>query len=162
VLLPALAALSVVWLTVLVTAPAMPARAGATVYLIASFLCHQLPDRSFHVDGYQLPVCARCLGIYVGAMAVACLGCVPWLRAALGGWPAARLRRIAIAAALPTAVTVAAEWVGVWATSNEARAIAGLLLGAGAALVVVGAVATLHYGGCRPPRRSSSHPSEPV
>jgi uncharacterized membrane protein len=161
VLLPVLAMLAVGWLTVLVTAPGLPARAGAAVYLVASFVCHQLPDRSFHVGPYQLPVCARCLGIYAGAAVVACLGCLAWLRAPLARWPAARLRGIAMAAALPTAVTVAAEWGGVWASSNGVRAIAGLSLGAGAALVVVGAVATLHYGGC-PPRRPFIPPSEPV
>lgn len=25
--------------------------------------CHQLPERSFFFKGYQLPICARCLGI---------------------------------------------------------------------------------------------------
>ena len=28
--------------------------------------CHQLPNRSFFVCGYQLPVCARCTGIITG------------------------------------------------------------------------------------------------
>ena len=28
--------------------------------------CHQLPDRSFFIMGYQFPVCARCAGIWVG------------------------------------------------------------------------------------------------
>lgn len=34
---------------------------------VGSFLgCHQLGSRSFFVKGYQLPVCARCTGIYIG------------------------------------------------------------------------------------------------
>jgi uncharacterized membrane protein len=162
VLLAALAALAAGWVTILLTAPAMPAPAGAAVYLVGAFICHQLPERSFHLDGYQLPVCARCLGIYAGAAVVACAGCLSRVRAPLARWPAARLRRIAIAAAAPTAVTVAAEWSGMWAASNVTRAIAGLALGAAAALVVVGAVATLHYAECRPPRRPSIPPSSPV
>lgn len=28
--------------------------------------CHQIPERSFHVRGYQFPVCARCTGTFVG------------------------------------------------------------------------------------------------
>lgn len=28
--------------------------------------CHQLPQRSFFVKGYQLPICARCCGILLG------------------------------------------------------------------------------------------------
>ena len=37
------------------------------VYAIGSLICHQLPERSFHLWGAQLPVCARCTGIYAGA-----------------------------------------------------------------------------------------------
>ncbi|MBO4807541.1 MAG: DUF2085 domain-containing protein [Lachnospiraceae bacterium] len=28
--------------------------------------CHQLPERSFSIKGYQFPVCARCCGVMVG------------------------------------------------------------------------------------------------
>ena len=28
--------------------------------------CHQMPERSFFVGGYQLPLCARCTGIVIG------------------------------------------------------------------------------------------------
>lgn len=36
--------------------------------LIGYAVCHQLPDRSFHVAGEQLPLCARCSGTFVGAL----------------------------------------------------------------------------------------------
>ena len=29
--------------------------------------CHQMPERSFFIHGYQFPVCARCTGVYLGA-----------------------------------------------------------------------------------------------
>ena len=31
-----------------------------------AFRCHQLSDRSFHIHGVQLPLCARCTGIFLG------------------------------------------------------------------------------------------------
>lgn len=37
-------------------------------------LCHQKPDRSFIIFGYQFPLCARCTGVTVGfAIALLCL-----------------------------------------------------------------------------------------
>ncbi len=28
--------------------------------------CHQLPERSFFINGLQFPVCARCMGVLIG------------------------------------------------------------------------------------------------
>jgi len=36
-------------------------------YLVGYAVCHQLPSHSFHLGGRQLPLCARCTGIYLGA-----------------------------------------------------------------------------------------------
>jgi len=30
--------------------------------------CHQMPERSFFIKGYQFPLCARCTGILVGEL----------------------------------------------------------------------------------------------
>jgi hypothetical protein len=32
-------------------------------------VCHQAPERCFHWFGMTLPVCARCFGLYAGALA---------------------------------------------------------------------------------------------
>lgn len=31
-------------------------------------VCHRIPERSFHIGNYQLPLCSRCSGMYLGAM----------------------------------------------------------------------------------------------
>jgi uncharacterized membrane protein len=31
-------------------------------------VCHQMTERTFHVDGHAFPLCARCTGMYLGAM----------------------------------------------------------------------------------------------
>src|SRR5215475_7414277 len=73
---PILVAVPVAWALALFVAVflssrpslAMPEYAmSAAVYQIGSLVCHQLPNRSFYFWGSQLPVCARCTGLYVGA-----------------------------------------------------------------------------------------------
>ena len=38
------------------------------VYLFFSPFCHQLAERSFHIFGAQLALCARCTGIWAGLL----------------------------------------------------------------------------------------------
>ena len=149
------------WVALLAAAPLLPAWAGAIVYGFGSFICHQIPERSFHLAGFQLPVCARCLGIYVGVLVGSAHA---WTRAATGQPAPARApwvsRRVAVLAACPTLVTVALETAGAWYPSNVTRAIAGLPLGVLAGLVVAGALATLHYDECVPPRPTAPNPPQ--
>ncbi len=35
--------------------------------------CHQKPERSFFISGYQFPLCARCTGILIGYLCSAVL-----------------------------------------------------------------------------------------
>lgn len=37
-------------------------------HAIGYAICHQIPARSFQIDGTSLPLCARCTGIYLGAL----------------------------------------------------------------------------------------------
>ena len=39
------------------------------------FRCHQLSDRSFHICGFQLPLCARCTGIFLGLVVLGPILC---------------------------------------------------------------------------------------
>ncbi len=43
----------------------------ALMYM-GSWWCHQLPARSPHLFGAQLPLCWRCTGILLGALALLC------------------------------------------------------------------------------------------
>jgi uncharacterized membrane protein len=154
--------LGTAWVVVVVAGPVLPAWAGAAVYGFGSFICHQLPERSFHLGGFQLPVCARCLGVYVGVPAgIAYASMWPGRRRMAFDIGASALRRLALALAAPTIVTVVLEAIGVWQTSNVTRALAGAPLGVFAGLVVASALATLHYDECAPPRPSVPRPPQP-
>lgn len=153
--------LATAWIALLVSAPLLPGGAGAILYGLGSLICHQIPERSFYLAGFQLPVCARCLGIYVGA---ACGAAFVLMRlgalANLLPTTSARWRWLAVAAAAPTMVTVALEAAGAWYPSNVTRAAAGFPLGGIVAFVVVSALATLHYGECAPPRPTAPKPPQ--
>jgi uncharacterized membrane protein len=123
------------------THPAAPlSLAALAVYAAGSIVCHQLPARSFHLWSAQMPVCARCTGVYAGAaIAALCLVRVtrsPRMR------PASRTVRVRLAAAaLPTLATLAIEWTTGSVPSNSVRALAGLPLGAAVAWAIAAALA---------------------
>jgi len=119
---------ALVWVATIVAAPILLSH-GATlpvllVYQAGSFICHQLPDRSFHLAGVQMPVCARCTGLYVSGAIGACLALIG-LQPTVGD-----VRRWFAIAALPTLLSVGAEWGGLVHPSGIARALLGFPLGA--------------------------------
>ena len=72
----AFTAVTLGWLLLVLLTPVALARdivgrtaalAAAGTYLIGGVVCHQRLDRSFHPHGVQMPVCARCAGLYLGA-----------------------------------------------------------------------------------------------
>jgi uncharacterized membrane protein len=139
-----------VWLTALIMAPAaassrqpLAPAAAAVIYAAGSIICHQKPERSFHRGSAQLPVCARCCGLYAGGL----LGAVLWAGASgLARRPSPRIRRLTSAtplrptlvlAALPTVVSLATAWLGWWDPANLLRSVLAVPLGA-----AIGAVTT--------------------
>lgn len=117
--------------------PSIPAYAFTLfVYAVGSVVCHQLPERSYVLWGRQLPVCARCAGIYVGAAAA--LVILAARRFAPAAPRSTRTRLWLLAAALaPNAVTLAYEWTNGVAPANGIRAAAGFALGAVVAWLLI-------------------------
>jgi uncharacterized membrane protein len=94
-------------------------------------LCHQLPERSFFAGGYQLPVCARDTGIYLGfALGLLALGLLArgTRPAELPRWPVLVLIGMFVAAMGVDGVT---SYAGMRATTNDIRLITGMLTGWG-------------------------------
>lgn len=113
------------------------------IFAVGSVICHQRPERSFFLDGHQLPVCARCTGLYLSGAA----GLFGWIGLKIvRGWrpvtwdPRIAVRLIVLAA-MPTALSLASGAIGVWDGSNMTRALLALPLGASAGAIVA-AVAT--------------------
>jgi hypothetical protein len=162
------------WIVALLAAPvaaALPAPSivghgfALVIYAAGSLICHQRPERSFHLLGVQLPVCARCLGIYASAAVAACLLAMRTAEAAgsetdmAGSRPvgsrsyvgSAGRRMVAVArhfgpaprtmlflSTLPAAVTLLYEWATGNAPGNWTRAVSGAPLGAAVAWILSG------------------------
>lgn len=131
------------WLTMILMAPAAAFAAG-------HFICHQRPERSFFLHGRQLPVCARCTGLYAGAAIAA-----PMAIALGSSLSRNRARWLLGALALPTAMTWSLEFIGSMPFSNGSRFVAALPLGFAAAWLVLGEIgaAAPEVARCEPAQR---------
>ena len=143
---------TIVWPMALLLAPFAAARpqSSSIVYLFAlaiyaagSLICHQRPERSFHLFGTQLPVCARCMGIYAGASVAAVLVMSRRLTSHVSrrdtrSLETSHVRLLLLVCALPTAATLLYEWTTGQAPDNWTRAVSGAPLGAAVAWIVSG------------------------
>ena len=132
-----------------------PGTGGALTSLLAgtyhagSLVCHQLPERSFHIGGVQMPVCARCVGLYAGAALGALLG-LGWWRRVGGGRSRAGLRLrlvrwLLVGSGIPTALLWLIEHLGDEPIANATRFAGAVPLGAAVAAVVVAWVAGVTF-----------------
>ncbi len=105
------------------------------LFPVGHFICHQRPERSFFIGGQQLPVCARCTGLYLGAALA-----IPFGISAAIAASSRRNRRILLVAALPTLITWTLEFAGIVPFSNVARFVCALPLGFVAAWLIFSVV----------------------
>lgn len=82
--------------------------------------CHQMPERSFCIKGYQLPLCARCTGIVIGELAAIPL----WFIFPIGFLPACML-------GLPLIIDGGIQYLYFLMSTNFRRVITGFLAGWG-------------------------------
>jgi uncharacterized membrane protein len=96
-----------------------------TIYRSFSYVCHQIPERSFFIAGHQFAVCARCTGLYAGFAAATFF--YPLVRS-LRRTEAPPRKWLFIAAA-PLAIDFALGFFGIWENTHSSRFLTGALLG---------------------------------
>jgi uncharacterized membrane protein len=105
---------------------------STTVFLTGSFVCHQRPERSFHWWGAQVPVCARCFGIYAGTV----LSAITIAVTPMTVNHMRHARAWVLTALMPNAITLVYEWATGDMPGNWVRAGSGALLGVAVMLVI--------------------------
>jgi len=106
---------------------------AATIYKAFSFLCHQIPERSFHLAGHQFGVCSRCTGLYTGFAAAAL--CYPLIRSLKTTDTPPRFWLIL--AAVPLTIDFGLGYFGIWQNNHLSRFSTGALLGSVAVFYIV-------------------------
>jgi len=109
------------------------------IYRAFGTLCHQLPDRSYFIDGHKFAVCARCMGIYAGFAFTLLL--YPLVRSLRN--VATPPRSLLILATLPLAIDFSLTFFGVWENTHTSRLLTGALLGSVAVFYVMPGIADL-------------------
>lgn len=129
-------ALVFIWVLLILLAPIAKASnlgLSSPIYSFFSFICHQQPDRSFHILGEQFAVCSRCFGVYFGLL----LGF-----AVYPFW-----RNIDVIEPLPrvwlflSIIPITIDWsltfFGIWENTHISRVITGLILGVACATFII-------------------------
>ncbi|HJU91316.1 MAG TPA: DUF2085 domain-containing protein [Pyrinomonadaceae bacterium] len=116
-------------LSLIVVAPVAAASGHSEVakgiYGAFAVFCHQLPERSYFIDGNQLAVCSRCTGIYAGFAFTLLL--YPLIRSLRN--PVIPRPSWLLLAALPVAIDFSVNFFGFWYNTHTSRLLTGALLG---------------------------------
>jgi len=127
------------WVSVITVAPLLQGagwEGAPRIYSFFSYICHQISERSLHLDGHPMAVCSRCFGVYAG------------LLAGFLGYPV--FRRIEDTDPLPrrwlflSLVPIGIDWslnvFGIWENTHFTRLVTGAILGFACAVYIVPAI----------------------
>ena len=132
-----------VWVFIILLAPFAEANGytnlSGVIYKAFSVLCHQIPSRTFHVDGHAFAVCHRCFGIYFGLLA----GFIayPFFRSIEEIEP---LPRVWLFLSLvPMGIDWSLGFFEIWENTALSRFLTGLILGVTCAIFLIPAIVEL-------------------
>lgn len=128
------------WVGLILAAPVGRANgldaAASMLYGSFSYVCHQIPDRSFDILGEQFGVCSRCFGVYAGLVAGFVI--YPLWRRIDETEPLSKLWLFL--ALIPITVDWSLTFFGIWENTEFSRFFTGLILGIACATYIVPAI----------------------
>jgi uncharacterized membrane protein len=130
-------AVTLFWVLLILVPPIAKAnglsQVSSPLYSFFSYLCHQMPDRSFHIDGEKFGVCSRCFGVYFGLLSGFLI--YPLWRRIDETEPISRVWLFL--SLVPITIDWSLTIFGVWENTFTTRFITGLILGIACATFIV-------------------------
>lgn len=136
------ATLSIVtfWIVAILAAPtarlANVDEISEPLFKFFGYICHQMPDRSFHIMGEQFGVCSRCFGVYFGI--VLGVAFYPLFRVIDSVEPLARIWLFL--SLIPIGIDWSLTAFGIWENTQLSRLVTGLILGIACAVFIMPAL----------------------
>lgn len=133
-------ALIFAWVFLILLAPVAEASnflsVSNPIYTFFSYLCHQIPSRTFHLENHAFAVCSRCFGVYLGLL----IGFViyPFIRSIEDTEPLPRFWLFA--AMIPMGIDWGLQFFEIWENTHLSRFVTGSILGAACAIFIVPAL----------------------
>lgn len=113
--------------------PFLPLEWRSLLMMSFSTICHQLPERSPHIDGISLAVCHRCYGVYLGLpIAALAFFLFSWLKVV-----SRKLRFLLFGSLALLVVDWGAPLLNLWHNTPFTRTTTGLLFGLSAGYYLV-------------------------
>jgi uncharacterized membrane protein len=131
-------AVVVAWLLIIVAPPILinSGISATPIYSFFSYVCHQIPDRSFHFLDHQFAVCSRCFGVYFGLLAG--IATYPLWRPVDSVEPLPRFWLFL--SMIPIAVDWSLGFFEIWENTHLSRVVTGGILGVACAVFIIPAM----------------------
>lgn len=128
------------WVLVIAGLPIAKATGLATIssplYSFFGLICHQLPERSFHVAGEPFAVCSRCFGVYFGMLFSFAI--YPFWRNIDDIEPLSKFWLFS--SLIPMSLDWALTFFGFWENTQLSRFLTGIIVGIACATFIVPAI----------------------
>lgn len=133
-------AVVLVWVLLILLAPIAKANGlvaiSSPLYHFFSFICHQISQRSFLVEGEQFAVCSRCFGVYFGLLFG--FAVYPLWR------PVDEIEPLPRVWLFLSLIPISIDWslgiFGIWENTHLSRFVTGLILGVACATFIMPAL----------------------
>ena len=122
---------------------------ASPLYDFFSYICHQMPERSFHVLGEKFGVCSRCFGVYFGLLLG--IGVYPLWRGVDNTEPIARFWLFL--SLVPVSIDWSLTAFGIWENTHASRFLTGTILGFACATFIMPAAVEIAQNLLRKKRR---------